>query len=123
MSVMNDSVSMITETQNSTDFFSPSTSRDSSTGSVTTTVQTGDELTSSVTTDGDLVSSVETETSSESDDQSYTTTFSQSLTTSNESGTTSYTSFEKERLTFFVRPSIWTINTDINRTTVQLDRR
>ena len=120
---MNDSVSMITETQNSTDFFSPSTSRDSSTGSVTTTVQTGDELTSSVTTDGDLVSSVETETSSELVDQSYTTTFSQSLTTSNESGTTSYTSFEKERLTFFVRPSIWTINTDINRTTVQLDRR
>ena len=114
---MNDSVSMITETQNSTDFFSPSSSRDSSTGSVTSSVQTGDEFTSS---DGDLMSSVETETSG---DQSYTTTFSQSLTTSNESDTTSYTSFEKERLTFFVRPSIWTINTDINRTIVQLDRR
>ena len=120
---MNDSVSMITETQNSTDFCSPSSSRDSSTGSVTSSVQTVDEFTSSVTTDGDLMSSVETETSSESDDQSYTTTFSQSLTTSNESDTTSYTSFEKERLTFFVRPSIWTINTDINRNTVKLDRR
>ena len=99
MSVLSDSVSMTAETQNSTDFFSPTTSIDSSTESVTSTIQTGDEFTSSVT-DGDLVSSVETEPTSESEEQSYITTFSESYASSNESDSRSYTSFEKARFTF-----------------------
>ena len=99
MSVLTDSVSVTAETQNSTDFFSPTTSIDSSTVSVTSSIQTGDEFTSSVT-DGDSVSSVKTETSSESERQSYTTTFSQSLASSNESDSRSNTSFEKGRFTF-----------------------
>ena len=93
MSVLNDSVSITTETQSSTDSFSLSRTGSSTTLSITT----GEDYTSVVTTDGHVVGSVDTKATSESYSQSYTTEFSQSNTESDDS---SYTSFEKARFTF-----------------------
>ena len=93
MSVLNDSVSITTETQSSTDSFSLSRTGSSTTLSITT----GEDYTSVVTTDGHVVGSVGTKETSESCSQSYTTEFSQSNTESDDS---SYTSFEKARFTF-----------------------
>ena len=101
MSVMNDSVTITTETQSSTDSFSlahSTDSRDTSRTSLTSSITTGD--TSIITTDGHLVSSIGTEAASELYSQSYTTGFSQSKAASTESDHTSYTSFEKARFIF-----------------------
>jgi len=89
MSVMNDSVSMITETKISTDSFSISSS--SSASRDTSSIATSDDYTSIVTTDGLLDSSVGTETASESY-TSLTTSGSESKSTGSN---TSYTTFEK----------------------------
>ena len=102
MSVMNDSVTITTETQSSTDSFSlahSTDSRDISRTSVTTSITTGDTSTN-ITTDGHLVGSVGTEAASDLYSQSYTTGFSQSKATSTESDNSSYTSFEKARFIF-----------------------